>query len=214
MPKDENQDILENILCFPTTVYAISKPEFLNSVRKSAMTALSNTEGEINEIYPVKMTGDISQDPEIHGFCEYVAVTALNILREQGYNTKEKAAYFAEMWCQEHHKFSQMDQHIHHNGVQVVGFYFLDVPENSGVATFHDPRPGKTQLGIMEDDMSNVTYASNAFHFRPEPGMLVLTNAWLPHSFTKNASNEPFRFVHFNVSLTDNPTQTCEVEVI
>jgi len=209
-----SDDILENIHCFPTMVYSIKKMEFFEAVRKSANTALSDIGHELNEIYPVKMTGDISQDPNIQDFCAYTAVTALNILREQGYNVREKAAFFTEMWCQEHHKFSQMDQHVHHNGVQMVGFYFLDTPEGSCAATFHDPRPGKTQLGISEEDMSNVTYASNAFHFKPEPGVLVLTNAWLPHSFTKNGSNEPFRFVHFNISLVDNPQPACEVEVI
>jgi len=209
-----SEDILNNIHCFPTTVYSISKPEFLDSVRKSSNAALLSVDHELNDIYPVKMTGDISQDPSIQDFCSYTAVTALNILIEQGYNVKGKAAFFTEMWCQEHYKFSQMDQHIHPNGVQIVGFYFLDTPEGSCAATFHDPRPGKTQLGISEDDISNVTYASNAFHFRPEPGMLVLTNAWLPHSFTKNGSSDPFRFVHFNISLIDNPHSGIEVEVI
>ena len=210
-----SDDILENTICFPTIVYSIKKTEFLDAVRKSANKALSEITHELNEIYPVKMSGDISQDPSIQDFCAYTAVTALNILREQGYDVKTKAAFFTQMWAQEHHKFSQMDQHIHNNGVQMVGFYFLDTPEGSCAATFHDPRAGKTQLGISENDMSEITYASNAFHFRPEPGVLVLTNAWLPHSFTKNGSTEPFRFVHFNISLTENPdAQGCQVEVI
>lgn len=207
-------DILENLHCFPTIVYSIKKPEFLDAVRKSSQAALDAIDQELNEIYPVKMSGDISQDPSIQDFCAYAAVTALNILREQGYNVREKAAIFTEMWCQEHHKFSQMDQHIHNNGAQIVGFYFLDAPEGSCAATFHDPRPGKAQIGIQENDIFEITYASNAFHFRPEPGVLVLTNAWLPHSFTKNGSTDPFRFVHFNVALVDNPAPACEVEVI
>jgi hypothetical protein len=207
-------DVLENIHCFPTTIYTIKKLEFLDNVRKSAYAALNAVDHELNEIYPVKMSGDISQDPSIQDFCVYTAVTALNILREQGYNVREKGALFTEMWCQEHHKFSQMDQHIHPNGTQIVGFYFLDTPESSCVATFHDPRPGKAQLGISENDTLNVTYASNAFHFQPEPGVLILTNAWLPHSFTKNGNTEPFRFVHFNISLVDNPQPACEVEII
>ncbi len=209
-----SDDVLENVVCFPTIVYSIAKPEFLPFVRKSSLAALKEVKQELNEIYPVRMSGDISQDPSIQDFCSFTAITALNILREQGYDVTEKAALFTEMWAQEHHKFSQMDQHIHHNGVQIVGFYFLDTPEGSCAATFHDPRAGKTQLGITETDMSEVTYASNAFHFKPEPGVLVLTNAWLPHSFTKNGSKEPFRFVHFNIGLTDNPQPTCEVEVI
>lgn len=213
MPQSEPDDVLENTLCFPTIVYSIKKPEFLDIVRKSAMRALSREE-ELNEIYPVRMSSDIAQDPEIQDFCQYTALTALNVLREQGYNVTGKAAFFTEMWCQEHYKFSQMDQHIHPNGVQIVGFYFLDTPDGGCSAAFHDPRAGKAQLGLNESDMSQVSYASNVFQIKPEPGVLILTNAWLPHSFTKNGSSEPFRFVHFNIGLVENPQPVCEVEII
>jgi hypothetical protein len=213
MRQNENDDVLENTLCFPTIVYSVQKPEFLENVRKIALAALSKEE-KLSEIYPVRMSPDIAQDPEIQDFCHYAALTALNILREQGYNVTNKAAFFTEMWCQEHHKFSQMDQHIHSNGAQIVGFYFLDTPEDGCMATFHDPRAGKTQLGLAEFDMARVTYASNAFQLKPEPGALVLTNAWLPHSFTKNGSSRPFRFVHFNIGLVENPQAVCEVEIL
>lgn len=202
-------DILENTVCFPTVVYSIKKYEFLGDVYKSSMEALSHISEEMNEIYPVRMSGDISADPRIRDFCEYVAHTSLNILGEQGYKVDDKAAFFSEMWVQEHHKHSAMDQHVHGNGVQIVGFYFLDVPEGSSAATFYDPRSGKVQGGIEEKSMADITYASNAFHFKPEPGFLLLTNSWLPHSFTRHAGETPFRFVHFNVSLTDNPPATA-----
>lgn len=214
MSGTDNIDILENIFCFPTIVYSIRKPEFLSSVSNAASIALDQIDQELNEIYPVKMSRDFSQDPAIQDFCQYVALTSLNILKEQGYNVDNKSAYFESMWCQEHHKFSQMDQHIHNKGVQVVGFYFLETPDNGCMATFHDPRPGKVQVGFDESDASNVTYSSNIFHFKPEPASLVLTNSWLPHSFTKNGSSKPFRFVHFNICLMDSPQQSCDVEVI
>ena len=89
-----SDDVLDNIHCFPTMVYSIKKLEFLDAVRKSANKALSEITHELNEIYPVKMSGDISQDPSIQEFCAYTAVTALNILREQGYDVKTKAAFF------------------------------------------------------------------------------------------------------------------------
>ena len=84
--------ILENTICFPTIVYSIKKTEFLDVVRKSAYLALKANGHELNEIYPVRMSGDISQDPDIQDFCSYTAVTALNILKEQGYDVKTKAA--------------------------------------------------------------------------------------------------------------------------
>lgn len=202
-------DVLDTVLCFPTVVYHVKKPVFFERVRNVAMAALSDITHGVNEIYPVKMTGDISQDPSIQDFCEYVAKTAINVLGEQGYDVNGKAAFFESMWCQEHHKHSMMEQHVHPGDVQIVGFYFLDSPEGCSVATFHDPRAGKVQGGRPEANMSEITYASNAFHFKPEPGMLLLTNAWLAHSFTRQQSDRPFRFVHFNVCLTDVAPQVC-----
>lgn len=204
-----SDDFLESIHCFPTMVYHTKQPVFYERVRNVALAALSENPSGIHEIYPVKMTGDISQSPDIQDFCHYVATTAIKILAEQGYDVANKAAYFESMWCQEHHKHSMMEQHVHTGDVQMVGFYFLDSPADCSVATFHDPRAGKVQLGKPEANMAEVTYASNGFHFRPEAGVLVLTNAWLPHSFTRQQSDKPFRFVHFNVCLTDNMPTAC-----
>lgn len=206
-------DVLENTICFPTIVYSIKKYEFFSDIYKVATEALAAQTQDLDEIYPVRMSADLAEDVRMRPFCEYVAITALNILKEQGYKVDDKAAFFSGLWCQEHHKHSAMDQHIHHNGVQIVGFYFLDVPDGSSAATFYDPRAGKVQSGITEANMADVTYASNAFHFKPEPGTLVLTNSWLPHSFTRHAGETPFRFIHFNVNLVDNPVAaSCQAE--
>ena len=67
------------------------------------------------------------------------------------------------------------------------------------------------QSGKGEANSFEITYASNVFQMKPEPGQLVLTNAWLPHSFTRQQSDKPFRFIHFNVCLTDNtPFPQCK----
>jgi hypothetical protein len=105
------------------------------------------------------------------------------------------------MWTQEHHKHSLMEQHVHGYGVQMVGFYFLDTPEESGRAMFYDPKPGKVQLNLPETDPTQATIASNMINFQATPGRLMFTNAWLAHSFTKNGANKPMRFIHFNVGV-------------
>jgi hypothetical protein len=43
--------------------------------------------------------------------------------------------------------------------------------------------------------------ASNMINFLPEPGMLLFTNSWLPHSFGRHAADKPIKFVHFNLSI-------------
>ena len=200
---------LETTLAFPTHVYSIEKPEFIQQVKTVAMEALGDKPVE-NEIYPVRMSGPMEQDQRLFDFAKFTAITAGNILADQGYAVNGMGAYFESMWCQEHHKHSGMDQHTH-PGVLMVGFYFLDVPENSSAITFFDPRPGKVATGPGEANMANITYASTGFHFAPRPGLLVLTNSWLPHAFTRHAGNEPIRFIHFNIGLTEHVEQNVEV---
>ena len=114
---------------FPTLVYTIDKPEFLQISRTVVSEFLEKRHNEesLNEAYPCYMTESVNTDLRMLDFSNYVAQTAWNILKEQGYEVTNMTTYFTEMWCQEHHKGSLMEQHIHGGGNQIVGFYFLDV---------------------------------------------------------------------------------------
>ena len=198
----QKQEVLNANIYFPTIVYTIEKPEFLEAVNKVAEEALVEVrKNALDEIYPVHMTGNLYDNPEIIPFQYYVGGTAANILREQGYNTDGFDPYFSEMWCQEHFKHSAMDQHVHGAGSQIVGFYFLEAPEDCSRVVFHDPRAGKPLISWAETDMTQATAASNSINFTPKAGLLMFTNAWLPHSFTRNASKKPIKFIHFNLGL-------------
>ena len=199
---ETKQDTLNANLYFPTIIYTIEKPEFLEAVGKIAEEALVEArKNALNEIYPVHMTGNLYDKPEIIPFQYYVGGTALNILNEQGYNTEGFDTYFSEMWCQEHFKHSAMEQHVHGAGSQIVGFYFLEAPEDGSRVLFHDPRAGKPLISWSEKDMAQATFASNIINFEPKPGLLMFTNAWLPHSFTRHSSDKPIKFIHFNLGL-------------
>lgn len=196
------QDTLNANIYFPTMVYTIEKPEFLEAVNKVAEEALVEVrKNALNEIYPVHMTGNLYDKPEIIPFQYYVGGTAANILTEQGYNLEGFDTYYSEMWCQEHFKHSAMEQHVHGAGSQIVGFYFLEAPEDGSRVLFHDPRAGKPLISWNEKDMAQATFASNIINFEPKPGLLMFTNAWLPHSFTRHGSDKPIKFIHFNLGL-------------
>jgi uncharacterized protein (TIGR02466 family) len=199
---ETKQDILNANIYFPTMVYTIEKPEFLEAVNKVAEEALADSrKNALNEIYPVHMTGNLFDKPEIIPFQYYVGGTAANILKEQGYNVDGFDTYFSEMWCQEHFKHSAMEQHVHGAGSQIVGFYFLEAPEDGSRILFHDPRAGKPLISWAEKDMAQASFASNIINFEPKPGLLIFTNAWLPHSFTRHGSDKPIKFIHFNLGL-------------
>ena len=207
---------------FPCPVYFDEKPEFLETVREVSEKYLEEAKqnGNFNELYPVHMTGNMLEDERLGEIKQYIGSSAWNILESQGYDMSKFLMTFVEFWVQEHQKFSSMDQHVHGLGSQIVGFYFIDVPEDAPRIVIHDPRAGKVQNDLPETDITNATMASKAINFIPKEGMLMLANSWLPHSFTRNASDEPFRFIHFNLAAmtaavgVDTKSEVEEAEVV
>lgn len=193
---------------FPCPIYLIERPDFLEAVAAASNDSIESVRQSqtFDEIYPVVMSGDFSTDPRVREFTEFVGATAWNILNEQGYSMQDKGMAFTEMWSQEHYKHSAMEQHVHNHGAQIVGFYFLNAPEGCSRALFHDPRAGKVQIDLHQQDMNTATIASSMVNFEPKPGLLIFTNAWLAHSFTRHASEQPLKFVHFNLSVVSAPT--------
>ncbi len=194
---------------FPCPIYLIERPDFLEPVTAISNEGLAAQPKDLNEIYPVLMSGNFFADPRMSKFTEFVGATAWNILNEQGYAMQDKAVQFTEMWTQEHHKHSAMDAHVHGFGSQIVGFYFLETPEDCSRVVFHDPRAGKVQIDLPEQDMGMATPASKMINFTPKPGMMIFANSWLAHSFTRHAADKPIKFVHFNLTVIMAPQAAC-----
>jgi uncharacterized protein (TIGR02466 family) len=198
---------------FPCPIYLIERPDFLESVNAVSEESLSvqRKEQGVNEIYPVLMSNNYFADPRMTGFSDFVGSTAWNILAEQGYSMQDKVVSFTEMWTQEHYKHSSMEQHTHGYGSQIVGFYFLETPDDCSRVVFHDPRMGKALIDLPEGDPNNATIASKMINFQPKPGLMIFSNAWLAHSFTRHASEQPIKFVHFNLTVQQNaPINHCK----
>jgi hypothetical protein len=202
----ENQ--LEFFTYFPTIIYTIKKTEFLKSVRSVCDEGIEKVKSKrkLDEIYPVYMTDSFFDDPRVNDFSTFVGQAAWNILDGQGYNMSNLNTYFSEMWCQQHYKHSAMEQHVHGLGSQIVGFYFTQTPDDGSRVIFHDPRAGKVMTSLPEKNGAEITAASGMINFVPEPGLMIFTNSWLAHSFTRHAAKKPIQFVHFNlgVRLADN----------
>lgn len=208
-------DQLIEAVYFPTKIYAVKKPEFLEAVKKVSDRYLEQARKKDSEQVEITvMTGTYSHEPEIADFAQYVSQTAWNILMSQGYGVDKLVTYFTEMWTQEHNAFSDMPYHMHGMGAQISAFYFLDVPQNGCQLLIHDPRPSKMMINIPAKEENVVTDASPHIVFTPEVGTIVFTNSWLPHSFSKNMSMEPTRFVHMNLSITLAPQEEPNVEVL
>ena len=205
---------------FPCPIYYIERPDFLKTVGVVSEENLEvdRRDRNLNEIYPVYMTNSYFADPRMAEFMEFVGATAWNILNGQGYAMQDKALSFTEMWTQEHYKHSAMDQHVHGYGSQIIGFYFLETPEDGSKVVFHDPRSAKVQIDLPEQDMGMATPASKMINFTPKPGLMIFTNSWLAHSFTRHAADLPIKFVHFSINVinaepltSSNNTPAAEV---
>ena len=199
-----DQTQLQTAYHFCSPIYTIERPDFLKAVNTVSQEYFKSQEKKIDEIYPVNMSENYYDDPRVADFAEFIGMTAWNILSEQGYSMLDKNLRFSEMWTQEHHKYSAMDQHTHGYGSQIVGFYFLEVPENASRVVFHDPRIAKTMIDLPQNDVSKATIASSMINFEPKPGLMIFSNAWLAHSFTRHANEKPIKFVHFNLNVQQN----------
>jgi uncharacterized protein (TIGR02466 family) len=191
---------------FSSTVIRANIPEYLNTV-KPVFDEYIKKSININEIrnpvYPGIMTEILSTDSRIESFVQYVSDLSWHILNHQGYNMDLYYTDASEMWGQYHPYSSNMEQHIHGNGIQLSGFYFLETPNNSSKLLIHDPRSTKVQIGLPERRSSDITPAHNMITYTPEPGDLIFTNSWLSHSFSRNSSHLPYSFIHINVRVVN-----------
>jgi hypothetical protein len=202
-------DTLDQWQYFTSPVYSIDKPEFLGDVLAASNDALrkARKDKKPDDIYPVTMSAFDNED-RITAFWDYTVNTGWNLLRDQGYAMEGLETYFTEFWCQQHDKYSSMEYHLH-GDCKLVAFYFLECPKDPPRLVIHDPRPGKIMSPLKEADASAVSLASNAINFVPKPGTLMFANAWLPHSFTRNASAKPFKFLHMNLDTRPSTPRVC-----
>lgn len=199
---------------FASVIYTIKKPDFLIDSGVAVKELLDRAKAAVplNEVYPVYMTETLSGNPKTAALEKFIAESSWAILNDQGYKMDAFETFVAEFWAQEHHKHSGMDQHVHPYGVMLSGFYFLQTPENGCMVELHDPRAGKVQASMPLRDPSKVTSANNSIFIKPEPGMLMFTNSWLPHSFTRNGSETPVTFIHFNIAV--RPVQAQQGPIV
>lgn len=200
---NDKQDVLATNYLFPSAFYFIDQPIFHSTVASVADRYLKQLKSEVsnNDMFPVYQTVNFAYDTLIDDFTNYIALTAWNILNDQGLYMEKYNTHVSEVWAQECCLGSGQSEHVHSNGVQISGFYVIDAPTDSSKFMFHDPRPAKRQINLPEKDYSEVTIASDAVTFTPSNGQFYFFNSFIPHEITRNLSTEPFKFIHFNVSV-------------
>lgn len=197
---------------FQTPVYKQNKPNFLKDCMdvfdEQVKLKKAEPDFKLDPIHPFVQTYNLL-DSRLDDFCTYVNQVGWNILQSQGYDVINYETYANEVWGQEHYKYSSMEYHYHPESV-LTGFYILSAPNNSSKINFYDPRSYKnfyTGLPLNERlrTTTDINVATNIIFYEPQEGDLFITNSWLPHSFTRNESDEPLKFIHFNIFTTFVP---------
>jgi uncharacterized protein (TIGR02466 family) len=190
---------------FCSSIYSLIEPKFLDTLRKVSKLYLdeSKKKTKLDKTFPIAQGDNMFTDPRISDFAGFVSGAAHQVLSSQGYNVTGFKMVYTEMWAQEHHTGSGHEEHIHGMGNQISGFYFLDTPKDGPRVVFHDPRPAKVYANLPEMDITQATIASNMINYTPEPGLMILTNSWLPHTIQRNPSKQPLRLIHFNLAITN-----------
>jgi len=196
---------------FSSAVYTAEEPQFLDE----AKTVVADyVKGGVKSPDGLLIQTGGMFDGRLEGLIKYIAQSGWNILDSQGYDMSDKTTNLMEFWAQKHQKHSGMDEHIHGAGAQLVGFYFLDCPDEEARIVFSDPNQAKKQINLPQKDMSQVTLGTTMVNFQPKPGMLMITNAWVPHLFTRNRSDKPFTFIHFTIGVEKAMPTPPPAEVI
>jgi hypothetical protein len=188
---------------FSSPVHSVMAPEYLDIAKIVAdeyIVDIKNTT-QFDEVYPFYNTKNFQNDSRILPLATEIIKSCYAALDFQGYDTTNYELVFTEFWVQEHQYMSGQERHVHGGGNVLTGFYFLECPQDSCRLVIHEPRPAK-EFGnyLPEKNVNEGTYASESINFIPEPGQLIITNAYLPHTFTRNSSKELFKMLHFNVS--------------
>ena len=147
---------------------------------------------------------DLSGRSELKEYTDYIGSKSWEFLDWMGYDLKDHTLVFTSLWAQEFPKDGggNHNAHIHSNN-HVSGFFYLKVDKDGSFPVFHDPRPAALSSALPQKDKEIITYASESFHWKPEPGTLIIMPAYLNHEYVVS-KDDPFRFIHFNLQAIEN----------
>lgn len=190
---------------FPSSVGIVQAQQFLTVAKQSSNIWIEKVlqKYKVDPIYPVIQTENMVWDEKLRELNEFILAAANDMLDKQGYDTTKVRLSINDMWCQKHFKMSGHEKHTHNNGAVLSAFYMIECPANSSSLLLYDPRIGKDYGFVLpEKNERDLTEASNIINYAPTEGELILANSYIPHGFTRNASDKPFVLLHINIYAT------------
>jgi uncharacterized protein (TIGR02466 family) len=197
---------MQGFAYFPAIIYRDERPDLVGKVLGTCLRRLEEVrqpERTFNQ------TVYLGQDPALREVSDYLLVSSVGFLRDQGYNVEKYDFYLSGLWAQELSRGAGTDVHLHRNS-QVCGWFFLETPQGGSFPIYHDTRANKAMIEldfVQGDEISNATrsvYFNNA-----QPGTVMFGNSWMHHQLSPNQTETPTRCIHFIISHKDRPCSTC-----
>jgi len=192
--------MMESFAYFPALIYRDERPDFVEPTLLACLEYFNECRQEGKSIHQSRpLIGDLA----LQNIANYLLISSVNILREQGYDVSKYDFYLSGLWAQEIAGNLGTDVHIHKNS-QICGWLFLETPDDGAYPVYYDSRANKAMNELDFVQGQEVNNATNSIHFNNIlPGTVLFNNSWMRHQLVSGAANRPTRCIHFIVSHRD-----------
>lgn len=197
---------MQSFAYFPALVYRDERFDLIEKVAPFCAQALDAVR---QDNFPMAQSYPLMHDPNFRDVADYLLLSAVNILKDQGYAVDRYDFYLSGLWAQEIKAGGGTNVHVHKNS-QICGWMFIEAPEGGAYPIYHDSRVSKRMVELDFEQPQEVIPATSQIHFNNvQPGTVLFNNSWLDHQLSGTASSTPTRCLHFIVSHKDRPCSTC-----
>lgn len=194
--------MLESYDFFPTQVFRYELPGWIDHVDEVTGEYYRES-GKDNS--PVIQTRDLTNNKSLLLVHDFFLEQAKKILLKQGYALENYKFFVKDLWAQLFNSGGFNLPHLHPNS-QISGLYFFNVPDddNSLSVFIKDPRPAKISIDLAQR-VDNLYPATALIRINtPKKGTFLLFNSWLEHYVMVDKTNQPVKFLHFNLGCNFN----------
>lgn len=196
---------MEGFAYFPAIVYRDERPDLVEKVLPTCIHALDQVRQENS---PMTQSMFIANEHTLREVSDYLLLSSVNILRDQGYSVEKYDFYLSGLWAQEMTKGSGTNVHVHKNS-QICGWFFLEVPENGAYPVYIDTRMNKAMVELDFVQGNEISNATNMINFNNViSGSVLFSNSWMQHQLIGGLSDSPTRCIHFIVSHKERVCNT------
>jgi uncharacterized protein (TIGR02466 family) len=197
---------MEGFAYFPAIVYRDERPDL---IERALPTCLEHLDRVRDQSSLMCQSAFLAHEPALRELSDYLLVSAVEVLRGQGYAVERYDFHISGLWAQEVKKGAGTNVHVHKNS-QIAGWFFLEVPENGAYPIYHDTRTNKAMVELDFVQGEEVANATSTINFNNmQSGSVLFANSWMQHQLVGGSSDDPTRCIHFIISHKDRPCSTC-----